>query len=47
MDLITVLALVAFGVATVLAVIEKGWVLALIAVGLFLVTLEASGAIKS
>lgn len=43
MDLVVVLALVAFGAAAVIAAVGKSWAVALIGVGLFLVNLHAAG----
>ena len=43
MDIIAVLALVAFGAAAVIAGVAKSWAVALVAVGLFLITLNDAG----
>lgn len=43
MDVLAILALVAFGVGAILAFIERSWALALVAVGLFLVALSNAG----
>lgn len=45
MDILIILGVIAFGVATVLAFIEKAWALALVGLGLFLVTLASSSII--
>jgi hypothetical protein len=47
MDVIHLLALVAFLAAGIWAAISRAWPLALIAAGLFLLTLEMSGLINS
>lgn len=39
--MITLLALIAFGAAAVVSAVSKSWALALVSVGLFLVTLPA------
>jgi hypothetical protein len=46
MDLLTTLALVALGVGTVWAFVVRSWPLAFIGLGLFLIYLAASGALK-
>lgn len=43
MDILILLALVAFAVAVVGALLQKPWALGLVAAGLFLATLSASG----
>lgn len=43
MDILILLALVAFGAAVVGALLQKPWALGLVAAGLFLTTLSASG----
>lgn len=43
MDVLILLALVAFGAAAVAAFLSKPWALGLVAAGLFLTTLSASG----
>lgn len=43
MDLVIVLALVAFGAGAVIAAVAKHWDIALIGVGLFVVNLHSAG----
>ena len=46
MDLLLLIALVTFAAGAVVAAVQNSWALALVAVGLFVVTLSESGVVK-